>query len=328
VRARAPAGKPGTLTWALFVAAIAACGHTRETYVVVSGPRDWSAHPAIQELGSVPGELYAISDVHGGYDRMVALLTGNHLIAGAPATPGEVAWTGGNATLVVVGDMIDKGPKSLEVVEFFVALQKTATTSGGQVIVTLGNHEAEFLYDPANDKTDKSDGARTEMAQLGVDPIAIASGADPRGQWLRDLPFAARVGRWFFAHAGNTAGRSIADLESALQNAIDLHPDYDSPEIVGGDSILESKSWYDARAANASALGVDHIVIGHQPTAVGPAGKIAITTDGLLLRIDCGMSPSVGYSAGQLLHVRADAGKDVAESLDPSGVAEVVWRAQ
>ena len=132
---------------------------------------------------------------------------------------------------------------------------------------------------------------------------------------------------WFFAHAGNTAGRSIAELESALRNAVDLHPDFDSPEIVGGDSILESKSWYDARATNAQALGVDHIVIGHQPNAVGPAGKIAITTDALLLRIDCGMSPDVGYSEGKLLRVRTIGGRDVAESLDPSGAVEVVWQA-
>ncbi|MDB4980390.1 MAG: putative serine/threonine phosphatase, partial [Myxococcales bacterium] len=244
------------LTWAALLVSFAACEHTRETYVVVSGPRDWSAHPAVLDLSSVPGDLYAISDVHGGYDRMVALLVQHHLIAAAPATPADVVWSGGNATLIVVGDMIDKGPKSLEVVDFFVALQTSAQASGGKVIVTLGNHEAEFLYDPANDKAEKSDGVRTEMQQLGVDPIAVASGADPRGQWLRDLPFAGRVGQWLFAHAGNTAGRSITDLETALRNAVDLHPDFDSPEIVGGDSVLESKSWYDARSANARALGV------------------------------------------------------------------------
>ena len=223
--------------------------------------------------------------------------------------------------------MIDKGPESLEVIDFLIALQRSATGAGGQIVVTLGNHEAEFLYDPANDRAEKSDGVRTEMEKQGIDPIAIASGADARGQWLRDLPFGARAGRWFFAHAGNTAGRSIAELESALRNAVDLHPDFDSPEIVGGDSILESKSWYDARATNAQALGVDHIVIGHQPNAVGPAGKIAITTDALLLRIDCGMSPDVGYSEGKLLRVRTIGGRDVAESLDPSGAVEVVWQA-
>jgi hypothetical protein len=309
----------------VLLASVGACGHTRQTYVVTSGPRDWLAHPAVQQLVSAPGDLYAISDVHGGYDRMVVLLNRYGLVTNAPTAPTDATWGGGNATLIVVGDMIDKGPKSVEVMDFLIALQSSAAASGGQVIVTLGNHEAEFLYDPANDKAEKSDGVRTEMESVGIDPIAIASGADPRGQWLRDLPFAVRVGRWFFAHAGNTSGRSIADLEAALRSAIDLHPDYDSPELVGGGSILESKDWYGARVANARALGVDHIVFGHQPTAIGPAGEIALTADGLLLRIDCGMSPGVGYSDGRLLRLRTNAGKAVAESVDPAGLVELVW---
>jgi hypothetical protein len=308
--------------------AIGACGgHSRQTYAVVAGPRDWSAHPAILQLESVPGDLYAISDVHGGYDRMVALLARNGLIAAAPATPGEAAWAGKDAVLIVAGDMIDKGPQSLEVVDFLIALQRSATTAGGQVIISLGNHEAEFLYDPSNDKAEKANGFRAETDRLGIDPIAIASGGEARGKWLRELPFAVRVGRWFFAHGGNTAGRSMADVETALRSAVDLHPDYDSPEIVGSNSILESRDWYDARAANAQALAVEHIVVGHDPNVLGPAGKIAITSDGLLLRIDCGMSPDVGDSEGKLLRVRTKAGKEIAESLDATADAKVVWRA-
>lgn len=306
--------------------AISACEHTRETYMVASGPRDWATHPAVEEIASVPGDLYAISDVHGGYDRMVALLSQHGLITGTPATPADAAWAGGQATLIVLGDMFDKGPKSLEVLDFVIALQMSASAAGGQVIATLGNHEAEFLYDPANDKAEKSDGVRTEMERMAIDPIAIASGADPRGQWLRDLPLGVRVNRWFFAHAGNTAGRSLAELEAAIKGAIDDHTDFDSPELVGGSSILESKDWYGARVVNAQALGVAHIVIGHQPTAIGPAGKIAITTDGILLRIDCGMSPDVNDSEGKLLRIRSVGGKEVAESLDPAGLVEIVWR--
>jgi hypothetical protein len=160
--------------------------------------------------------LYAISDVHGGYERLVALLGRYGLIGSVATTPTAATWGGGHATLVVVGDMIDKGPQSIEVLDFLIALQGSAKVAGGQVIVTVGNHEAEFLYDPANDKAEKSDGVRAEMQRLAIDPIAIASGAEPRGRWLRNLPFAIRVGRWFFAHAANTAGRSIPRARSGL----------------------------------------------------------------------------------------------------------------
>ena len=48
--------------------------------------------------------------------------------------------------------MIDKGSSSLEVLDFVMALQADAKKGGGTVIVTLGNHEAEFLVDPNNSK--------------------------------------------------------------------------------------------------------------------------------------------------------------------------------
>ncbi len=315
------------ILWVGVLAGVDACStHTRQLYDVVSGHRDWSSHPAVLELDPVPGDVYAMSDIHGGYDRMLALLAQNGLIAPGPTAPAELTWVGGNAVLIVVGDMVDKGPKSVEVVDALRGLENAAAAAGGKVVVTVGNHEAEFFYDPANDKTAKGDGFRAEMESLGIDPIAVASGADPRGQWLRDLPFAIHAGKWFFAHAGNTAGRSIPDLEAALRSAIDLNPAYDGPETVGGNSILESKDWYGARLGNAQSLGVQHIVFGHQPTAVGPSGKIALTADGVLFRIDCGMSPDVNYSAGRLLRLRTDAGKEVAQSLDPTGAVEVLWR--
>jgi hypothetical protein len=82
-------------------------------------------------------------------------------------------------------------------------------------------------------------------------PKAVADGSDSRGQWLRERPFAVRVGPWFFSHAGDTHGRSVADLEQALRAAVDTH-DYDDPEIVGADSILESKDWF----ADDSSMGL------------------------------------------------------------------------
>jgi VWFA-related protein len=42
------------------------------------------------------------------------------------------------------------------------------------------------------------------------------------------LPFAARIGGWFFAHAGDTHGRDVATLESALHDAVALLPQISS----------------------------------------------------------------------------------------------------
>lgn len=278
----------------LWLFAIAGC-HEPTVYDVVTGPRDWSAHPAIVSI-EAPGDVYAVSDIHGGYERFVALLVRYGL------ADRSGVWTGGNATLVVTGDLFDKGPKGLEVVDFLRTLQSNA---GDHVIVTLGNHEAEFFADPTNSKADGDDGIDTELAADAIDPVAIASGADDRGLWLRQRPFAARVGDWFFAHAGNTHGRTLAELDDVLRTGFDAN-DFRDAELTGSDSILESRDWFAAATSATSALGVHHIVFGHDPNALGPRGAIAHTKDRMLFRIDCGMSPDVNDSQGALLAIHAD----------------------
>ncbi len=305
-----------------------ACAHQRTAYTIVAPPRDWSAHPAIVEVAA-PDTIYALSDVHGGYDRLVTLLARNHVIEAVPTQPAEVRWTVGTAVLVVTGDMIDKGPSSISVLDFFRALEGSAASAGGRVIVTLGNHEAEFLDDPGNDKATANDGIDRDLGARGQSGLDVASGADIRGVWLRDRALGARVGRWFFAHAGDTHGRSIAQLEAALRVGITAH-DYDDPEVIGSGSLLESREWYTGDATiglrYARALGAEHIVFGHQPSALGATGEIAVGQEGALFRIDCGMSPDVDYSQGHLLRVRSAGGFDVAESLDAEGKAREIWR--
>ena len=57
----------GSLVSGLRAALFVACG-TPARYPVVSGPRDWSAHPAIVELAlRADAPVYAVSDVHGSW---------------------------------------------------------------------------------------------------------------------------------------------------------------------------------------------------------------------------------------------------------------------
>jgi hypothetical protein len=234
-----------------------------------------------------------------------------------------VQWSGGAATLVVVGDLIDKGPEGLEVVDLLRALETSAHDQGGSVVVTLGNHEAEFFADPMNSKAEADDGIDKELATANIDPIAVASGEDPRGAWLRERPFAARIGTWFFAHAGDTHGRTLGDLGAVLETGYDAN-DFRDPAFAADDSILESREWYadpGVVAAATAALGVDHIAFGHDPNALGPRGAIASAQAGALFRIDCGMSPDVDDSHGALLHVHRDPSGEAIEQLDSSGAA-------
>jgi hypothetical protein len=257
------------------------------------------------------------------------LLVQYGLVGSAPPDPTKIIWTGGNATLVVVGDMIDKGPASLEVVEAVMTLQTSAPSSGGTVIALLGNHEAEFLGDPTGSKFSGSAGIDTELAAQtpAIDPTAFASGSDPRGAWVRGLPCGARVGSWFFSHAGDTGGSTVAQLDATLSAALASSDAWNSSAITGTSSLLESKDWYSASVVtqNEAALGVKHIAFGHDPNAFSSTGQMLAPDpyQGALIKLDTGLGS--GYSSGAFLRVRHDGANDVAEALLPDGTVQPLW---
>ncbi len=83
--------------------------------------------------------VVAIGDVHGSYEPLVELLRAAGLIDEA------LAWSGGKAHLVMLGDLVDRGPKEREVLDLVMRLEREAAKAGGQVHVLLGNHEVMSL---------------------------------------------------------------------------------------------------------------------------------------------------------------------------------------
>ena len=277
--------------------------------------RDWAAAPAIVELDTA-ADVFALGDIHGDYDRLITLLVGTRLLQRVPAAPESPSWSGGGAVLVITGDLIDKWTQSLKVLAFVQALRDSAAAAGGRVVVLCGNHEAEFLAEPNNSKAAPFD---AELKAAGIAPADVASGLHPLGRYLRALPFAARINDSFFAHAGNTAGKSLAQLDAALRQGVDAQG-FTSPVLLAADSLLEAKlspPWWETGAAPATvlggyaaALGVKRLVIGHQPEKITfqdgtsrskgtLAGKY-----GLIFLIDVGMSRGVDDSVGAVLRIR------------------------
>jgi len=273
--------------------------------------------------------LYAIGDIHGDYHRLTALLLRHQIIVRLPTAPQAAEWAAANATLVVTGDMVDRGPQAPEVLEFLRALQADASAKGGRVVVTLGNHEAEFLAHPDNVAANRPLGFATELVAAQLSPTQVAAGRGALGQWLRALPLGARVGRWFFSHAGNSKGRTLAQLNEILSAGL-ARGGYADREITGKDSLLEARAWWEASTGTVTAachaLDVDHIVFGHTPDALGPTGAIATGAGGALFRIDVGMSENIGHSAGALLRVRCERGAQVATELSANGEQHELWR--
>jgi hypothetical protein len=79
--------------------------------------------------------VVAIGDVHGSYDGLVADLKMAGLVGD------DAHWTGGQATLVQVGDFTDRGTQTREVLDFLMRLPGEAQKAGGRAVVLLGNHE-------------------------------------------------------------------------------------------------------------------------------------------------------------------------------------------
>jgi hypothetical protein len=297
--------------------------------------RDFAAHPAIVEVDEAD-QLYALSDPHGHYEELVKVLAANHLIASASGStdPTKVKWTGGTAILLVLGDLIDKGEKSLEVIDMLRTLERQAPGVGGRVIVTMGNHEAEFLADPNNGKATSrgqdETGINVQLDSSGVDPAKVAAckDTDGRGRWLADLPLGARVKKWFFAHGGNTKGKSLAELNDKLQSSL-LKNGFSDDDIIGGESLLQSQHWYgNPKDGNAGEKEVDglghvkHIVFGHDPGAFDDRGRMLQSKNGLLVKVDVAMGLHEGDKPNPafLLHIWT-VGSDTVEVLDSKGNA-------
>jgi serine/threonine protein phosphatase 1 len=73
--------------------------------------------------------IFAVGDIHGCYDKLAAMMK-------------ILPWDRENGDLLLfIGDYIDRGPKSREVVEYLVNIRK----KGGELIFLKGNHEKMLL---------------------------------------------------------------------------------------------------------------------------------------------------------------------------------------
>ncbi len=83
--------------------------------------------------------VVVVGDVHGANDSLVEILGEAGLI------DGDRVWAGGKTHLVMLGDIVDRGPDSREALTLIMRLQAEADDAGGRVHLVLGNHEVMNL---------------------------------------------------------------------------------------------------------------------------------------------------------------------------------------
>ena len=96
---------------------------------------------AVPAAGSPIHRSVAVGDLHGDFAAWQDITRAAQLVNN------EGHWVGGDSVLVQTGDVVDRGPDSLKIIQNIMQLQSEALRAHGQVIALIGNHEAMNLTD-------------------------------------------------------------------------------------------------------------------------------------------------------------------------------------
>lgn len=135
---------------------------------------------------------YAIGDVQGCYDELCLLLA-------------KIAFEPARDRLWFVGDLVNRGPKSLEVLRFVRSL-------GERAIVILGNHDLHLIA--------FAEGFWKKRSDDTLDAVIAAPDRVQLIEWLRTRPLMHLERGYAMVHAGLLPGWSI-DRGRALAREVE-----------------------------------------------------------------------------------------------------------
>lgn len=124
------------------------------------------------------GSTYVIGDVHGCFDTLQALWP-------------QLGFDLRRDRLWLVGDLVNRGPRSLEVLRWAKGL---AEQLGERMQVVLGNHDLHLLA--------VADGYASNRRKDTLDAVLAAPDSDELIDWLARRPLVHRDGEVMLVHAG------------------------------------------------------------------------------------------------------------------------------
>jgi bis(5'-nucleosyl)-tetraphosphatase (symmetrical) len=143
--------------------------------------------------------IYAIGDVQGCFDELEQLISRLNL------TSGDRLW--------FVGDLVNRGPKNVEVLRFVRDL-------GDRAVVVLGNHDLHLVSQHEGFERSRGDDTLADVLKA-ADRKALVD-------WLRTRPMMHVEAGWAMVHAGLQPSWSIAksvSLAKEVEAAL-AAPDY------------------------------------------------------------------------------------------------------
>ena len=203
--------------------------------------------------------VYAVGDIHGRLDLLIPLLAHIRDDISARATADN--------HVVLLGDLVDRGPYSAETVEYAISHLPSFATFH----VLMGNHEEAMLraLDPHEDRAENlwlKFGGYETLASYGVPVATLGEEIPPvdllkkyiperHHRFLESLPDAMRFGDYVFVHAGIRPGVAIEEQNSSdmrwIRNEFLEHRGELGAYIVHGHSISTEAD------IQANRIGID-----------------------------------------------------------------------
>ncbi|HEX5069765.1 MAG TPA: metallophosphoesterase [Vicinamibacterales bacterium] len=284
--------------------------------------------------------IVAIGDVHGAYDRFVAILKTTGLV------DDKLRWSGGKAHLVQLGDVVDRGPDSRKALDFIQRLTRDAQGAGGRVHALMGNHEAmrligDYRYvapgEYAAFATPDSENLRNKYLEtrpaadretllqktpLGfLEMIGMFAPDGDYGSRLKNLNAVVRVNDVLFMHGGlspSVAAQSCASINDTVRRAVSTTANLQKTRSAPQEALATSANgplWYRGLAEEPDTFAPDvariidaqharAIVVAH---TVQTSGRIQARFSDKVFLIDTGMqSAYVSTGRASALEIRGD----------------------
>ncbi len=236
-----------------------------------------------------------VGDIHGEVEGFQEILVNAGLI-------NRGRWSGGSDILIQTGDVIDRGPYSLETVELLKGLQSEAAAAGGKVVRLCGNHElmilqGDFMFADYNDPRSLAQALKEEIMRGDI----LASYTDGERLYTHaGLRSAIRDILMDEMKAGKPGLRSgtidlfllSEHINAILRDAVrddfpELHPIFYVGPDRGGDDPYGGIFWCDFSSISPSeeASKIPQI-FGHTPTR---KNGVRTARRSSLIDIDAGM---------------------------------------
>lgn len=215
--------------------------------------------------------IVALSDIESGFGAFR-----NFLVAHGVADQ-QLNWTFGTGHLVLVGDFVDRGASTTQVLWGIYKLEQSAGRAGGKVHFVLGNHEIKSLqgnYQAAAEKYFYIAGMLGKQQYQLFDDNALL------GRWLASKNVLELINGVAFVHGGlhpDIARHklSVEDINRIVRGG--YRSLYYTPVTPTTDSFLRSSTtgpaWYRGYFKDdlsqqeveqgLQAIGADAVVVGH-----------------------------------------------------------------